>query len=67
MPTTTAHETLAAAVADARSYLEVANDLWRSADRAVSAALRHRDVVGDVSRAAERALEEATEALAAAG
>jgi hypothetical protein len=67
MPTTTAHETLAAAVADARSYLEVANDLWRSAEHAVSAAQRHANVVGDLCRAAERALEEATEALAAAG
>ena len=67
MPTTTAHETLAAAVADAQSSLEVANDFWRSAERVVSAAQRHANVVGDLCRAAERALEEAKEALAAAG
>ena len=62
---TTTHEALLAAVADARSYLEAANYLWRSADQAARAARRHADVVGDVSRAAERALEEAVDALEA--
>jgi len=67
MPTTTAHETLAAAVANAEATMERANDLWRSAERAANVARSHERFVSDLCHDAAHVLEEAKEALAAAG